>query len=474
MISKAYMLLALAITAKLISGCASLDDRRRHQYVLVQSAPPGATIFDKDQNLGNTPAIVRLRRQKNYDLKLQHNEQEKLISLDTRYSWDGSFWPNMVWFGFAPYAWVTDIITGGAWKFVDPEIVEFSKTANSKPIRHRIAIVPPLSESFKLSEEMARAWEHKLKERYPRDQIVPFKDSLVLFQNNGYDYEERGNSDQNLRHVMVQLKADQIFFPEPQQKGGNDLQGELKDLGGNVLHKEKITGSHSYLSQKHKIVYTPTGWAQFIPNTVGLEFSNTRISLSEELQSYPGEETGRTSSWGQIYSYLQAITLSRLQPPRFDRQPRWRIMFTPGARFSYKTVFFPTFTKLANVEFDHLQLGAGIGPEFGYQSGKHYTYLKITALMNYFRIDWNQPGGGHESMSLGALGTQVEFGYLYFFNNQMSLRLFSKAIALNTDMWNSVAQKVNPTIPKLTSSSDSYSGLAIGYTFDVSSALPQK
>ncbi len=77
-------------------------------------------------------------------------------------------------------------------------------------------------------------------------------------------------------------------------------------------------------------------------------------------------------------------------------------------------------------------------------------------------------------MSLGAFGTQVEFGYLYFFNNQMSVRLFSKAIALNTDMWNSVAQKVNPTIPKLTYTSDSYSGLAIGYTFDVSSAFPQK
>ncbi len=473
MISKAHVFLALAITTELISGCASLTDRRRHQYVFVQSTPPGAVIFDKDQNLGNTPALVRLRRQKTYNLKLEHLGQEKFISLDTRYSWNGSFWPNFAFFGLAPYAWGIDMGTGAAWDFVDPENVQFSKIGNLKPLRHRIAIIPPLTESFKLSDEIAQAWENKLKELYPHDQVISFKDSLILFQDNGYDYDERSNSNQDLRHVMTLLKADQTFFPDPKQSDENELHGELKDLGGNVLHKKKITEAQSYLSQKQKIVYISTGWRQFIPNTVGLEFSNTQISLTEEVQSYSGAETGRTSSWGQIYSYLQAVTLSQLQSPRLN-QSRWRIMFTPGARFSYKTVFFPTFDKLANVEFDHLHIGAGIGPEFGYQSGQHYTYFKITALINYFQIDWNQPGGGHESMSIGRVGTLSELGYLYFFNNQTSIRLFSKGISLDTEMWNSVAQKVNPTIPKLTYSVDTYSGLAIGYTFDVSNPFSQK
>jgi hypothetical protein len=467
---------ALCGVALILSGCASISDRKRHQYVYIDSVPSGAAILDKDQKVGTTPALVRLRRNRTYSLDLQSAGQRETVPLETKYWWTDSFYGNLAFLSLAPIGWVTDLLTGAAWKFQDPEPVRFSKGGGSKKKTLRIALAPPIAESFALSDEAAQYWEKQLQKQHPEAQVIPFKESLATFQDNGYDYDERTSDEQKYRQVLYNLPADLIFFSEV--RSGRDmatLQAELKDISGKVV-EEKVAEAPFVKTESWKTsaMQALPSWFQFIPNTVGMEFANSSTVLMENLVSYEGVETGRKSTLGTAVAYMQALTLSRLQLPRFDRQARWKFLFTPSARFSYKTIFFPTYAKLAFVEFNTLHAGAGIGPEIGYQSGKHYTYLKVIPMWMYFQIDWRQPEGHDETMALGSLDVQSELGYLYFINERMSLRLFSKSSNSNVNLWNSVAQRVNPTTPYLTSSSEVYGGVALGYTFDLHERMVAK
>jgi hypothetical protein len=456
-----------------LSGCASSTERRRHQYVYIQSEPPGATILDKGREIGSTPGLVRLRRDRNHTLELKRADEQKLLVLETKYAWNESFVGNLVFSSLAPLGWLTDLATGASWNYQDPEPVKLSSTKAVKMKTLRLAIAPPIAESFTFSDEAAQYWEKQLPKLYPEMQVIPFTSSLPLFQEIGYDYDEQPNDEQRHRQLLFDLQADRIFFSQVRKaKNAAVLHAELKDHSGKILEEKSAEAPLvSQESWKNSALEMIPSWFQFIPNTVGVEFSGTNTYLSDNLVQYNGIETQQGSTFGKALSYLQALTLSHLQIPRIDRPPRWRNLFTPAARFSYKTVFFPDFAKLADVDFIDLQAGIGIGPESGYQSGKHYTYFRGIPLWSFHQIDWHQPGGGNESMTVGSLDFQFEFGYLYFLNDRMSIRLFSKATSAGTNLWNSVAQRVNPTTPPLTTAGDSYSGFAIGYTFDLSDRL---
>ncbi|MEK6773762.1 MAG: hypothetical protein AABY64_07470 [Bdellovibrionota bacterium] len=458
----------------ILSGCASMTDRRRHQYVYIQSVPAGAVILDKGKNIGSTPGLVRLHRDKKYVLELQRAGEQKIVTLDTKYSWNESFAGNLVLLSLAPVGWITDLVTGTAWTYQDPEPAQFSnKSIVGKTKVPRLALAPPLTESFGLSDEVAQYWEKQLPKLYPSAQLIPFKDSLSIFQETGFDYDERPNDEQQYRQLLFNLPADLIFLADVREgQGVANLHAELKDLSGKIIEEKSAEAPFlSTTSWKSSALGLMPRWFQFIPNTVGMEFSNTQTYLSDSLVTYNSVEAGRKSSMGKALTYLQALTLSRLQMPRIDRQARWRFMLTPSGRLSYQTIYFPEFVKLANVEFDYLQIGIGIGPEVGYQSGKHYTYMKGIPLWTYSKIDWHQPGGHDQSMEVGNISFQFEFGYLYFLNDRMSIRYFAKSTGTGIELWNSVAQRVNPTTPLLTSASTGYAGLAFGYTFDLSNRL---
>jgi len=472
---KALGAMTLIFAGTLLPGCASMTDRRRHQYVYIQSEPPGAVIYSDGSLVGSTPSLVRLRRERKKELELQIGAERKRVPLETTYAWNESFVGNLAFFSGAPYGWLTDLAMGTAWNYTDPAPVKFSKSAPVKNDRTRLALAPPLAESYSISDEAAQQLEILLPKLYPQVQLIPYQDSLADFQAAGFDYDERPTDEQRYREILYTLKADQVFFSEVHDRGTTaNLQAQLKDHSGNVIEEKSLEAPlASRSSWKNKAMNVVPKWYQFLPNTVGLEFSNTNTYLSHDSIYYPSVESNRKSLFGSAISYLQAITLSRLQIPRPDRQARWRFMFTPGARFSYKTIFFPTFEKLAYVDFDYIQAAAGIGPEVGYQSGRHYSYFRLLPLWAFYQLDWNQPGGSHQSMAVGRLESQSEIGYLYFLNDRVSLKLFIKSTSTSVDLWNSAAQRVNPTTPPLTFSSESYSGIAIGYTFDLRDRLAQ-
>lgn len=203
-----------------------------------------------------------------------------------------------------------------------------------------------------------------------------------------------------------------------------------------------------------------------MPNTAALEFSNNYTNLMVGSKTYSGVETGQQSDFEKNLSYVEGLTVTRLQTPRANGKSRWKFQFTPAGKISYKRFFFPDFVELANVEFTSWQIGAGFGPEFGLHSGKHYTYFKYTPILSWYQLNWQQPDGDAEVHSAFAITTQAEIGYLYFINNQASVKLFSKSTQTPGGLWDDVVRKINPRAPKITTSNDAVAGISFGYTFN--------
>jgi len=463
----------LCLSLGLLCGCASITERRRHQYVYIQSEPPGAAIYDEGKVIGTTPELVRLRRHRTYTLELQRGRERRPLTLQSNYALKESLGGNLWLLSLAPVGWLTDLLTGAAWNYQDPPPEIFAKS-NDRPTKPlRIALAPPFAGSFSLSDEAARYWEGRFKELYPKATLIPYQNSIETFQEAGFDFDLPTEDLQRLRQALYELRANQVFLSEVQlSRQGAQFKGELKDATGAVIDQRTdsapVTNSSSWADSTFKLI---PQWFQFIPNTVGIELANTRMTLSEygapgySIIHY-GQETGNNSALDQGLSYLQAFTLSHLTLPRIERSGQWKFQFVPAARLSKKTVFFPDFDKLANVNFTYLEFGAGLGPEMGYQSGKHYSYFKGIMLWTYSQIQWQQPEGGSETMALGALIPQFEFGYIYFFTERMNFRTFSRGTASPKNLWTSVTQRVNPTTAELQGSQENYAGMAFGYTFD--------
>ncbi|RYZ60816.1 MAG: hypothetical protein EOP09_20700 [Proteobacteria bacterium] len=271
------------------------------------------------------------------------------------------------------------------------------------------------------------------------------------------------------------MKTQHMFLSQVRNtKAGPELYGERVDLSGEIKESqssEKLvvqSGVRSTLGE-----HLPS-WFQFFPNTLGIDLSSGNIALRDQLRTHSGVETGGQSPLANGLSYLQALSLSHLLLPRTDREARWKFQFVPSGLLSYKKVYFPTLSKLASVDFDMLQVTVGFGPEYGYQSGKHYSYFKFLASLNYSQIEWNQPGGSHQSLSETGTGVMYELGYLWFMTERLSMRLFVKNNSAALELWNEVALKVNPTITPLSSANSSLVGMSFGYTFDTRDRIVTK
>lgn len=457
-------------------GCASVTERRRHQYVLVQSDPPGAEIISSGRVVGATPGLVYLRRDKQASVNLKLGQESQTVKLDTKYRWSEAFWGNFWLLSMAPVGWIVDYFSGSAWTYKDPETVKFKGQGPGKLTPPVMLLAPPLAETSAMSDEAAIYWDKRLREIYPKVKLLPYKETLSTFQEAGYEYDDRPSDLQREREVLYKSKANQIFLSEVKGRDQQyDLQGQRRNLEGQDLDRRT---SDVTVSPGN---YWEGSWAeriedvvQIIPNTIGIELSNTSTSLSDGQQDYRSSETGDRNFWTDTLTYLQALTITRQQPPRLDGVGRWKFLFTPAGTLSYKKIFFPEFDKLTMVDFQYLNFGLGLGPEGGWQSGKHYYYARLIPLWTFSQIEWDQPGGSSEKMAAGSIDLQFEFGYLYFLNDHISLRLFGKSSSTNTSLWNSVAQKINPTTPNLESVSNSYVGVSLGYTFTTRPRLLSK
>ena len=114
------LLLVFCVSA--LPGCASLTYESLHQYVLVRSEPEGADIYSGDEKVGVTPAYIEIHRATRAELTLKTSIESKNLSLKSRYRWESSFWPNFVFVTFAPLGWAMDLVSGGAWQMLNPEV----------------------------------------------------------------------------------------------------------------------------------------------------------------------------------------------------------------------------------------------------------------------------------------------------------------------------------------------------------------
>jgi len=111
---KAVSLAALVLS----TGCATIM-QGSHQNVGIASTPTGATIMVDNQQMGVTPATVRLTRKDNHVVRLQlAGYQPYEIPLARKTS--GWVWGNLVFGGIPGLA--VDAITGGLYKLTPEDV----------------------------------------------------------------------------------------------------------------------------------------------------------------------------------------------------------------------------------------------------------------------------------------------------------------------------------------------------------------
>jgi len=111
---KAVSLAALVLS----TGCATIM-QGSHQNVGIASTPTGATIMVDNQQMGITPATVRLTRKDNHVVKLQlAGYQPYEIPLARKTS--GWVWGNLVFGGIPGLA--IDAISGGLYKLTPEDV----------------------------------------------------------------------------------------------------------------------------------------------------------------------------------------------------------------------------------------------------------------------------------------------------------------------------------------------------------------
>ena len=115
----------LFLVALFMGACASLDASDYRQTVLVNSSPPGATIYERGKKIGTTPEYVRVRRRHHPELTLDFGSGiTRNLDLKTHYRWGDSFGADFLFLEFAPVAWGVDWATGNIWRLDDPAEAE--------------------------------------------------------------------------------------------------------------------------------------------------------------------------------------------------------------------------------------------------------------------------------------------------------------------------------------------------------------
>jgi hypothetical protein len=450
-----------------LSACGSIDHHARHQYVLVRSNPPGAEIYYRGDKVGTTPAFIEVRRQKKAELLVGTNSEKVVAPLDTEYRWEG-FWSNLVFLTVAPVGWAIDFATGSAWTFQDPSPVQLRQSKG--PFASRtptLAVAPPLSPSVRTSDEAGALWSKKLPEIFPKAKILSYRQTLPAFAENGYDFDGRPSRDEEYE-LFAKMKADGVLESELKETDqGVELQGRVRDVYSNSLGKEQIL---SAVPIEHKAgaplpwYDRSTKWFHLIPNTAGIEASTDDTTLDSAGTKYTASAVHGKTIWSTLVPFLSAIDLTRLQTPRRESAGRWKFEFVPAIRLSYRRIEFAQLAPVTGYEFEYFQLGAGVGPELGYQSGPHYTYLNFIPMLGYHQLMWAH-GDSIRKSRLGAVTQRFEVGYLYFINENLSARIFSKTTTSPTRMWNQAVQDIDPGAPQISTGQDLSAGISVSYTF---------
>jgi hypothetical protein len=462
-------ILLQVLLAMTLVGCASLNEKSRHQFVYVDSKPPGATIWYQEKNLGITPAIVRLKRDKNILLNLNLKQESKLVNLESSYRWLESGLIGLYLGGLAPLSWGVDFATGAAWNLRDPSAVEFHDS-NSSTVRPQVLIAPPMAATKELSDGAGQAWFQFLKD--PALHLAPldYQENLQVNLNSGFDFDVQMANYQNLeelRSLMYSVKVNRVLLSSVSEKEGQlVLTGYQIDPKGKKLEPE-------WLFEKKGSSH-PDSWVSkypwmngLIPNSAGVDMSSNRLTLSDLSGEYTAAPMRVNSSWAETFRYFSAINISYLTVPRFEDHWRSKFHWISAVNTTYQRFFFPDYVELADVSFDYKRFGFGIGLEFTFQKGHWSAYYQYVPMLEWTMLGWDQPGGSRMVREHWASLGQLRSGVRYFLDNRWSVEIYSMLHSIDDELWTIATKTVNPQTPELVDQRYISSGVTFNYTFDL-------
>ncbi|CAN5508290.1 hypothetical protein BH10BDE1_BH10BDE1_13260 [soil metagenome] len=481
MVSRFFSLFVVTILAGVFTtGCASMSRDGSVQTMLIQTVPPGASIFVGGEKIGQSPELVEIRRSRSPQISVATKSGLREVELDSKYRWSQSFWRNCVFYLFAPIGWLIDFGTGTAWENIEPSPIQVELSADDvkhpKPLRNpeEVAIAPPRSSSVAMSDEGGRSLERNLRAE-GRRKIRPYDETLSTFVFHDFEYGTMKLNDR--RRLQKALDVDVIYesYVEPDSEGW-----VLKTEGHDVYSPGRIPGPILRVErdgQGPRVLGVGLGlrpwWSRILPDTIGLDFVDDKLSVELQQQTFAVNPVIGDEWWSQGLRYISAINISSTPDRRREYGSRWEFSAVPALRFSRREVEIsnlppPTNGTLIEKDprFTRWNITAGYGLEIGYLNGRHYFYFDLIPVFNWSQISWRQSGQGRSATRTAMLG-QSELGYTYVFDSNWLIRIFSRSQAENNEIWrDALAARLGDDYSP-TAVAGVLSGLTLGYRFDV-------
>ncbi|MEM7647215.1 MAG: hypothetical protein AAF203_09915, partial [Pseudomonadota bacterium] len=130
---------------------------------------------------------IKVAREKHPTIELTKGEETHQYDLDTHYRWSHSFGGNALLFVYAPIGWVTDFITGAAWKIEDyksPQKENFDIDKSSS-----IFVLPPIADSLEDSNQLGPIVEKWVKDAFPKAIHRSFENARRIANFSGFDFQ---------------------------------------------------------------------------------------------------------------------------------------------------------------------------------------------------------------------------------------------------------------------------------------------
>lgn len=479
-----WIRLALLIAIGGLSGCASMSGQGSFQTVLVQSDPPGASVFVDGKKVGRTPEFIEVRRSRRPMIEIESATLRQTVPLDSNYRWSKSFGRNLVFLTYAPVGWVIDLFTGAAWEVEStaPIPVILSKAdATQSRTKDRtvvVAIAPPQADSQSLSDAGGKALEKVLRlepqgEKSPR-QVLSYERTLPIFVDGDYEITSGEMSSRNRLYRL--LKSDVVYESQIERvdsgwilrSWARETQSTRAHIGPTIALDHDETGPRVF---GYGFGLQPW-WSRILPNTFGIDWVSETVNVELAGGVYNLESTQGGEWWSRGLEYLSAINISSTPDWRRSFGSRWEFGAVPSFRVSRKEVRAKNLPPPTNgqfierdPEFRRWSISGGYGLEIGYLFKRHYFYFDLIPVFNWSQVSWRQ-----NSTTISATRTtmtaQVEFGYTYVFDSNWLLRLFSRSQGENIEVWRDAFSARLGDSYRPTNASGVVSGLTFAYRFD--------
>lgn len=471
------------IIGSLAMGCTSLSRSNYSQYVHI--LPVNEQIVEIDgESKGKTPGYFEVSRSRNPALYLSDGKTRREVNLDTKYRWSRSFFSGFIFFGYAPIAWLVDLITGTAW-----DIQDYTEPGAKLPRAEnfRVAIAPPKAGSKEISDIggewlTAKLADFNQSSSFPgyigRPQVKPYKETLPRFLNSDYVYDVHAGDLGTSRNLYRQVEAEIIIESEIQEKGDSYL---LQSTALNTITGEKKSGPkweifESELSRRIPGLGTKfrnSWWTRLIPNTVGIDFVSERleVELATTGLSYQLQPVVSQDWYSQGLNYISSLNISSSPDRRREFASKWELSAVPVVRVSrkhVKAVDLPIPSGVfveSDPEFIRWLIAGGYGLEIGYLSGRHFIYLDIIPTFLWSQVSWRQ-NGSHQTVTRTGFSSQTELGYTYNWGANWLIKLFTRSQFEPTEVWKDALSSRLGSRQYPVSATTVVSGVTLAYQFD--------